>query len=286
MIALAILLAFLAVLSTALLVLVWQGKRKPDTTGQYIALGSSFAAGIGLGPRQPGSPLVCLRSIMGYPQLLARMTGLSLVDMSCSGSSTEHILQGGQVFLGPQLAAIGPDARLVTVTSGGNDANYIGDLTFASGSAGLLGKLFWRGPKPIAERDFERITDNFQKIVTAIRKRAPQAIIALVSYPAVLPDHGSCASLGLDQEMTDLGREVAARLHQATRSAAEQSGAIFVDMQAASAGHGCCSQEPWVNGAAINDDNGAPFHPNHAGARATAEAVFKAIAGQHSARCQ
>jgi lysophospholipase L1-like esterase len=209
------------------------------------------------------------------------MTGLSLVDMSCSGSTTEHILHGGQWLLGPQIDAVGPNTKLVTVTSGGNDASYIGDLTFASGRAGLLGKLLWKGPKPIGERDFEKITENFREIVQVVKQRAPNAIIVLVSYPGILPDHGTCASLGFGEVMADMGRQVSERLHESTRSAAEQSGAIFVDMAAASIGHDSCASEPWVNGAA--PASGAPFHPNEAGAKATAIEVFNAIRGKVSA---
>lgn len=270
--------ALVTMLLALLLVLAWQGKRRPDTSGRYIALGSSFAAGVGLGPRDPDSPLVCMRSSNGYPHLLAAMTRLSLVDMSCSGSTTSHILHGGQVFLGPQLEAIGAHTRLVTITSGGNDVDYIGDLILASGRAGLLGKTFWKGPRPVADRDFAAITDNLREIVQVIRQRAPGAMIVLVGYPAVLPDHGGCASLGFGRDMADTGRQVAARLQDATRMAAERSGAIFVDMAAASAGHDACSRDPWVNGAA--PETGAPFHPNQAGAKATAAEVFRIIAGK------
>ena len=153
-----------------------QGRRKPDRTGQYVALGSSFAAGYGLGARAPGSPLACMRSANGYPRELAGLTGLALVDMSCSGSTTEHLLNGGQVFLGPQLDAVGPATKLVTITSGGNDVNYIGDLTLASGSLGLLGKipkLVWKGPAPLADRDFAKVKKNLREIVVSIKSRAP-----------------------------------------------------------------------------------------------------------------
>lgn len=262
------------VLLIGLLVLFFQGKARPDTSGQYVALGSSFAAGIGLGPRAPGSPFVCMRSTGGYPRLLAKMAGLTLVDMSCSGSTTSHILHGGQVFLGPQLAAIGPKTRLVTITSGGNDVGYIGDLMMEAGSVGGLGKLFWKGPEPLAERDFVKVTSNLRAIVEAIGKRAPEARIVLVSYPTVLPAEGSCAALGIEPRVANLSREVAARLLAATRAAAEQAGAIFVDM-AAEPGHDACAAVPWVNGA--KPGSGTAFHPNGAGAEATAEAIFKAL---------
>lgn len=259
-----------------LLVLVWQGNRKPDNSGQYVALGSSFAAGLGLGPREPGSPFVCMRSTNGYPHHLARLTSLSLVDMSCSGSTTEHIFKGGQVFLGPQLDAVGANTRLVTITSGGNDVGYIGDLTLASGRAGGLGKLFLKAPTSVAERNFGLVTENFVRIVKAIRTRAPKAIIVLVGYPNLLPDSASCDALGFGAAVADRGRQVAARLNEATRLAAEQSRAVFVDMTGPSVGHDVCSNAQWVNGAA--PQSGAPFHPNLAGATATAQAVHKAVA--------
>lgn len=269
------LLALVSLALGALAVVFLQGKRKPSTSGEYVALGSSFAAGIGLGPRAPGSPFVCMRTTNGYPQQLARMTGLSLVDMTCSGSTTEHILRGGQAFLGPQLAAVGPDTRLVTITSGGNDVGYIGDLMFAGGAIGPIGKLLWQGPKLPEQRDFATVARNFEAIVGEIRRRAPSARVVLVSYPEVLPPQGACSAVGVDPVQADLSREIAVRLRDATRLAAERSGALFVDMGPASAGHDACSPEPWVNGADPSD--GAAFHPTAAGAQATAAEVFKAL---------
>jgi hypothetical protein len=50
--------------------LYWQGAQTTDKSGEYVALGSSFAAGIGLGPRVPDSPIQCLRTAGGYPSLV------------------------------------------------------------------------------------------------------------------------------------------------------------------------------------------------------------------------
>ena len=60
--------------------------------------------------------------------------------------------------------------------------------------------------------------------------------------------------------------------------AADQSGTIIVDMANVSAGHNACSQAQRVNG--TTPHSGAPFHPNLAGATATAGAVPKAITGK------
>jgi lysophospholipase L1-like esterase len=273
------LIAVSALVLSALAFLICQGRQAPRTSGQYVALGSSFAAGIGLGPREPGSPLVCMRSTGGYPQRLARMSGLSLVDMTCSGSTTEHILRGGQLFLGPQIAAIGPATRWVTVTSGGNDVGYIGDLVLAGSGAGrLLARLGKKGPKPLAERDFGRVEANLAEIVAEVRRRAPDAKVVIVSYPPVLPPRGTCAMLGVDAKTADLSRDVASRLRRVTQDAAEGSGALFVDMATLGAGHDACSDTPWINGA--RPRTGTPFHPNAAGANATAAAVFEVVFGR------
>ena len=105
-------------------------KSHAGSPAQYVALGSSFAAGLGLGPRAPGSPFFFMRSINGYPQQLARMVDLSLVDASCSGATTRHVLHGGQFFQPAQIDMLVSTTELVTLTAGGNDVGYIRDLVF------------------------------------------------------------------------------------------------------------------------------------------------------------
>jgi lysophospholipase L1-like esterase len=268
-------LGIVVLLIAGLALLYYQGKRDPGSNGDYVALGSSFAAGIGLGARVEGSPLVCMRTVGSYPQLLAKKAGLRLLDMTCSGSTTRHILHGGQVFLGPQLDGIGPDTKLVTITTGGNDVGYIGDLMSASGSYGMLGAVLGSAPKPLAERDFAGVTASLAAIVGEVRGRAPRARVAIVTYPPVLPETGSCAALGISPQQADLSRQVAAGLLEATRAAAAQSGAVLVDMASLGAGHDACSAEPWTYGA--RPASGTAFHPTPAGAEATANAVHAAL---------
>lgn len=50
--------------------------------------------------------------------------GLNLVDVSCGGATTAHIL-GAWSELAPQIDAVTSDTKLVTVTIGGNDLNYV-----------------------------------------------------------------------------------------------------------------------------------------------------------------
>lgn len=270
----AVLLFLALALGMVLAFLYWQARERPDSSGEYVALGSSFAAGIGLGPRAPGSPLVCFRTTGGYPAQIAERTGLTFVDMSCSGSTTTHILKGGQVFLGPQLAAIGPKTRLVTITSGGNDVGYVGDLMAASGQMGALGRL-WSGDVQLADaRPYDKVAENLEAIVQHIRRIAPKARIIIVSYPAILPERGNCTALGIDEHQAQISRAVAQKLALVTAQAARQARVDLIDMAKASIGHDACSARPWVNGAVV--EGGTAFHPNADGSRAVAERVIAA----------
>jgi lysophospholipase L1-like esterase len=270
----AVLLILAMALGSALAFLFWQARERPDGSGEYVALGSSFAAGIGLGPRAPGSPLVCFRTTGGYPAQIAQRTGLKLVDMSCSGSTTTHILKGGQVFLGPQLAAIGPKTKLVTITSGGNDVGYVGDLMTASGQMGALGRLWSGDVQPADARPYDKVAENLEAIVQHIRRTAPKARIMIINYPAILPEKSNCTALGVDEHQAQISRAVAQKLALGTAQAAKQTGAELVDMAKASIGHDACSARPWVNGAVV--EGGTAFHPNADGSRAVAERVIAA----------
>ncbi|MDO6414535.1 SGNH/GDSL hydrolase family protein [Sphingomonas sp. BIUV-7] len=257
----------------------YQGRQRPSGNPVYVALGSSFAAGLGLEGRAPGSPLACQRSLNGYPQRLARAAGLPLVDMSCSGSTAAQVKEGGQFFQGPQVAAVAPATRYVTLTAGGNDVSYIGDLVGMAyrnrgGLLGLMGKLM-HAPHASSERDFKKVEADIRGAIAAARNRAPAARIVVVSYPPALPEHGTCAALGLTADQVALMRPVAETLAGVTRAAAREGGAQVVDMAVIGKGHDACSSEPWVNGAAPRQ--GAPFHPTLKGTEATARLVARAF---------
>ena len=260
--------------------LYWQAIQKPTGTPRLVALGSSFAAGIGLGDRPAGSPIVCQRSLNSYPQQLARMRDLSLVDMSCSGATTLHVRDGGQAFLGPQLGGLATNTKWVTLTAGGNDVSYVGDLSFLAGRKdqtfmGWALRQFWSGPKRAEQRDFAKLRTVLASTLAQIKQRAPQATIIVVTYPTILPETGTCANLGLSSAEADEMRNVGNSLAALTSAIAQDAGALVVDMHTLGAGHDACSVEPWVNG--WHNTAGTAFHPTMAGAKATAAAISAAM---------
>lgn len=276
--------AALAVVAGVALAFVWyQGRQTPGGRPDYVALGSSFAAGAGLGSLQSGSPLLCARSVAGYPQQLAAELGIRIVDMSCGGATTANVLHGGQFFQGPQIRTITPQTRLVTITSGGNDVSFIGDLSMlalrrSDGILGALARAAWNGPKDMGDRDFVGFERTLLDLIGAIRARAPSARIVVATYPTLLPPTGTCAALRLSVAEADRMRVVERRLAATTRAAAKQGGAILIDMNALGAAHNACAAVPWTRGMAALTD--APFHPTLAGAKATAAAIAAALAHQ------
>lgn len=273
-------LALLAVVAAAALFVISQARRTPTARPEYVALGSSFAAGAGLGRLQDGSPLLCARGVGGYPQQLSRKIQMSTVDMSCGGAFTRHVLRGGQFFQGPQIRVINQETRLITITVGGNDIGYIGDLSMLAARRtetlfGWLVRNLWRGPKTLADRNYPALQGDLILLLAAIHRQAPNATVVLAAYPTILPPKGTCPIIGLNNSEADLMRETANQLASVTRLAAERGGAIFVDMHSLGAGHSACSQAPWTNG--WTNGGVAPFHPTSLGARRTAEAILRAI---------
>lgn len=262
-------------------IIFWQNRQPPVANSLYVALGSSFAAGFGLGHRAPDSPITSQRSTNGYPQQLARLLKPeSFTDVTSSGSTMQHVLHGGQMKLRPQVDALGPDTRLVTLTAGGNDVGYVGDLTAMAysnrdGLIGTLVKAFWQGAEPIEARNFAGLGMTLRATLAEISRRSPRARIVVVTYPVILPPSGTCSELGITQRQAALMRQVGDTLAQTTRDAANEAGATIVDMATLSAGHDACSKEPWVSG--FQPSSGADFHPTQAGASATAHAIARAI---------
>jgi hypothetical protein len=243
----------------------------------YVAMGSSFAAGPGIAPAQPGSgAAACSRSANNYPSVVARDIGADLTDASCSGATTANVLTDSQSGQPPQITAAGSSTRVVTATIGGNDVDYLGSLGAytcqADGGTGCPGV-----DRAAIERTFPLLTGRIENIVNAVHGSAPGAHVYLVDYFTILPASGSCAGIPLTADQLAYERSIASRLEAATAAAASATGATLVDLAAASRGHDACSADPWV-------ETGHPpagrvqYHPNAAGMRGAATLVESALA--------
>lgn len=285
-----------AALFTALAASACQGSGGDGGTGgddaapviaRYVALGDSFTAA----PFVPDSLDAegCYRSTGNYPAIVARALGANeTVDVSCSGADTTHLIRRQTTVIGqevaPQLDALDEETDLVTLGIGGNDFNVFGTLT------SRCPQLAAEDPKGAPCRaemrrgDGDRLLDavdrterRVAKAVEAIRERSPEARILLVNYPQLTPAEGRCQSLQLARGDEAYAREVAERLDQALRRAAEASDAELVDLWEASEGHDICSDEPWVNGPVTDFSRALQFHPFAEGQQAAADLVLEAL---------
>jgi lysophospholipase L1-like esterase len=236
-------------------------------------MGSSYAAGAGIGPIVSDSPKRCGRTQNNYAHLLAARMGLDLVDVSCGGATTAHIL-GPWSELPPQKDAVTPDTRLVTVTIGGNDLNYVRNLM--TGTCGRTPGMMppaGRACPPVVwpvASDYQALEQHLRQIAQEVRRRAPQARLVFVDYVRIVPDAGGCADVPLDEAQMAAARETFRRMAEVTKKAASAEGALLLPAGQLSKGHEACSSNPWGSG-----DPGKPtkWHPTAAGHEAIAKAL-------------
>ncbi|HVL63533.1 MAG TPA: SGNH/GDSL hydrolase family protein [Microbacterium sp.] len=227
----------------------------------YAALGDSYAAGTGARSYLDTS---CYRSSLGYPKLLDADANLLLAAFpACSGASTVEVIGG-------QVPAIPVTATRITLTVGGNDVGFAAVMQncFVFVSSSCLGHIE-NGERMVADGVVaQRITST----VAAIRaKAAPGAKIVVTGYPLLfnLPNAKYSTWAGRVN-----GDTVA--LNDAIQAAAVASGAVFVDVEAAFAGHGIGSSSPWINDFNIFRSTDG-FHPNATGYAAYATEIRKVI---------
>lgn len=245
----------------------------------YVALGSSFAAGPVISTRSAGSPERCWRSKDNYAHQLARRRNLNLTDVTCSGAKSIHILERWNE-LPAQIDAISSATDLVTMTIGGNDLTYIGGLMDAScnhyrGQPKYSGTLQCQSRAGPTEADFASVKMRMTKIVEEVRRRAPDARIIFVDYATVLPPSGLCQLTPLTEPQAALARSTASKLKTITQDVASATGAEVLEASTITSDRHACSERPWMNGYPPPGTpmDGAPYHPNLQGMTAVAEAL-------------
>ena len=242
---------------------------------KYVALGSSFAAGPGI-ENQLGN---CGRSDNNYANLTANALGLELTDVSCNGATTDNILDTPQRDAPPQIEAVTADTALVTVTIGGNDINYTSSTFACAGTSA--------DEQCTANLDQETINEAVRQLpakltatIDAIKERAPQATIVVVTYPRVFPpDAVNCSELELSPDDTDYLADLGRTLEETFVSVVASEQVLIADSYVFAEGHGPCASpasERWVNGGPIAID-GIRYHPTGAGHIAMSRLVLDAL---------
>ena len=252
---------------------------------KYVSMGSSFASGPGITTTANAR---CRRSQDNYGHQLARRRNLVLVDVSCGGAITAHIL-GPRDELPPQIDAVTPDTRLVTITIGGNDLGMMVGLIAAScegeAAAGTLSAtcrgLLTRLPNGFSvptpdEAAWVKVESAMDEIAREVRRRAPQARLLFVDRFRVLPPSGTCAEVPLSEAAAARYRMMADRMARIDAAVAARAGAEVVKVSELSRDHSACAKEPWLTGFHIpagSRPDLTPYHPDLAGMTAIAAAI-------------
>ncbi|GAB3805582.1 SGNH/GDSL hydrolase family protein [Micromonospora zhanjiangensis] len=259
-------------------------------TGRYVALGDSYTAG----PLIPAQvDLNCLRSNRNYPTLVAGSAGSSpLVDVSCSGATTDDILHAGSGQLGitvpPQLNAVTSNTALVTVQIGGNDIGF-SDIISSCAQASLSSPLgspckdrYTAGGTDQLRARIDATVPKVTAVLRAVRAAAPNARVAVLGYPAILPDsgYGCWPVVPIAYQDVPYLRGVEKALNAMLAGTAAANNASYVDVYTPSIGRDTCkgSGTRWVEGL-VPQNSAAPFHPNARGEQGMADALLARLTG-------
>jgi lysophospholipase L1-like esterase len=227
---------------------------------QHVALGDSYAAGQGGGDYLND----CLESPNGYPYLLDSKMRIDLLDnVACTGASTSEVIS-------TQLTALSKDTELVTLTVGAADLNL----------SAVLAACTAVRPEPVACQDainfavgqLPGLGGNLSILYGLVADAAPNALIVVTGYPQlfeIVPGDPTAAPKG---QINDAITALNTTIQHAVEAQPDSVNIVYVDVTADFAGHGIGSKKPF-----INSDGVGAYHPNAAGYRAYAKAIFAAI---------
>ena len=263
---------------------------KPPATS-YVAMGDSYSA-TGIPPLDPGpAGSECGRSDATYSHLIAAHLHVkSFTDVACGGAETSDYFHPQYADMPPQLSKLKDSTRLVTMTIGGNDNNVFSGLvtSCAIASAAELNTTgsISGAPCKARYRDSWRRTvkqetyPSVLRALRAVRERAPQATVAILGYPQILPDVGvpACySSVPISMGDVPYLDRTQRTLNNVIERAARKTGVVFVDMSKKARGHDACQPvgtrwiEPLVHATST------PLHPNVLGHKAMAKKALKRL---------
>ncbi|MBM7080018.1 MULTISPECIES: SGNH/GDSL hydrolase family protein [Micromonospora] len=236
-------------------------------TDRYVALGDSYASGVGAGSytSESGS---CQRSTNAYPALYnTNIKPASYKSVACSGATTTDVVNN-------QLSALTSTTTLVSVTIGGNDVGF----TTIMSTCVLQGETQCVAAVQAAENKARaELPAKLATVYNGIKTRAPSARVVVVGYPVFYQLGTVC--VGLSANSRAKINEGINLIDDITRTAATSAGFTFADVRSIFVGHQLCSYgEKWLH--ALNFANlGVSYHPTAAGQSGGYYPVFRSAAG-------
>ena len=247
----------------------------------YLALGDSVAAGVGLATDSDSS--ACNRTDESYPQQVAKILDLRLLNLACSGATLTVGITGPQtvnkLLLAPQLDRLFADKQpdLISLTVGANDADWT--TVIAACYISVCGS---DADKAVVQAKLVVMANNLGAALSRIGVRyspnhrgVNRPRIVVTGYHQVVPAApiSNCPDLaGIDSNEQSYIRQLQSDLSSTTKSVVSRySFAQFAD--ADFSGHELCTKDPWVQG--LRDKQ--PYHPTAAGQIAYAAQIIKQV---------
>ncbi len=235
---------------------------------RYVDLGSSIASGYGIANQST----FCGRSDRDYGHLVASQLGLNLTDVSCGAAVIPNVVDRAQGAAPPQIEAVTPDTKLITVSVGGNDISLNGTALGCGDPATVC------SPPATLDADEAALQGKLVAMLTELKARAPSATVVLVTYPREFPDQ-NCAELSLSDGELSMLRGMGEKLEAASVSAAEQAGVVLVDPYVEPGDHTACAPVPerWTAGYKVAPGEGFAYHPTALGHEEMAKLIEQAL---------
>ncbi|GAB6901803.1 SGNH family lipase [Kineosporia succinea] len=260
--------AVVALLGLATLVTVQAGPASAGARGEYVALGDSYAAGVGAPPYDAESG-ACLRSPLNYAHTwAAEHPRFTLTDVTCSGADTDDVWAN-------QLSALSRKTKLVTLTIGGNDNSGFS----RSLQACLGGTDADCAAATTAGADYATnvLEGDLEELYAEVKTLAPRARVVVLNYPQLIDQGtGSCGAITPNSYRRSLIADQITALDAAVARAARASRVKLVDVRDEFVGHAACSADPWIIGTNVQNQT-EWFHPNATGHAAYGAALEAAI---------
>jgi lysophospholipase L1-like esterase len=244
-----------------------------DKYDYYVALGDSYAAGVGAGPYVDTA---CSRSDNAYAELADALKTVKVAtNVACSGKTTQEVVS-------TQLGPLDRKTNLVTITAGGNNLGFgtitgscltaISDATnvvaaqMCTDSVTTAYVLIGDGKGSL----YGDVKDMIQKV----QVEAPNAKIVVTGYPYLFDPLTSLPTDPMSAFIAQ-AKDLADGLNLSIANAAADTGADYVDVTTVFAGHGALAApaDRWIN---FVGDPDALLHPNAKGYEAYLAALSDA----------
>jgi hypothetical protein len=235
-------------------------------SGGYVALGDSYAAGVGSGSYISSSGS-CYRSTLAYPYLWQQANSPSSFDFeACSGATTADVMNG-------QLSGLSGDTTEVSLIAGGDDAGFSSTME----TCVLDGTSSCVSAVNTAENFVNtQLAARLDALYSAISADAPSAHVVVLGYPHLYAVPGDClfgisntSRTAINGAADDLDGVIA-------NEVAKYPNFTYGDVRDAFAGHEICTDSQWIHSTTLPVYES--YHPTSAGQSGGYLPVFSADA--------